>query len=318
MSIDELISETKYFARCKLPASMDAERTTQQFEFQQNGLFLNDTGDVFTTVPFAPFSKKSPQRETSQHEHASAIEAALQAIDGGTLQKVVLSCIKHAAREVASLDELFLRMASRYENAFVYIINHPQYGIWMGATPELLLEKKEDTWHTVSLAGTQAFQSEKTITWSDKLTREQQLVTSYITVQLAELGASEIMVQGPYTAQAGPLFHLKTDIAFTSQLNSSAIIEKLQPTPAVCGLPRDTALAFITEHSDFERRLYAGRLGIVKANGNETHFVNLRCMQVFDDHFELHVGGGIVAGSTPEDEWRETEMKADVLRSILH
>jgi isochorismate synthase len=209
-------------------------------------------------------------------------------------------------------------MAARYENAFVYIMHHPQYGIWMGATPELLLEKKEYTWHTVSLAGTQAFQAEKTITWSEKLKREQQLVTSYITDQLGELGASVLMVQGPYTAQAGPLSHLKTDISFTSSLNSSAIIEKLQPTPAVCGLPRDIALAFIAQNCDFERRLYAGRLGIVKANGNEIHFVNLRCMQVFDDHFELHVGGGIVAGSTPEDEWRETEMKADVLRSILH
>jgi isochorismate synthase len=52
-------------------------------------------------------------------------------------------------------------------------------------------------------------------------------------------------------------------------------------------------------------------------SGDEIHFVNLRCMQVFDDHFELHVGGGIVAGSTAADEWHETEIKANVLRNLL-
>jgi len=52
-------------------------------------------------------------------------------------------------------------------------------------------------------------------------------------------------------------------------------------------------------------------------SGDELQFVNLRCMQVFDDHFELHVGGGVVVGSSPEEEWQETEMKADVLRRFL-
>jgi isochorismate synthase len=58
-------------------------------------------------------------------------------------------------------------------------------------------------------------------------------------------------------------------------------------------------------------------MGIIFPSNDEIHFVNLRCMQVFEDHFELHVGGGIVEGSIPDDEWRETEMKADVLRSLL-
>ena len=110
---------------------------------------------------------------------------------------------------------------------------------------------------------------------------------------------------------------MKTDIRFLSQISSSAIIDALQPTPAVCGLPREEALAFIQQHADFDRRLYAGRIGLHHPSGDEIHFVNLRCMQVFEDHFELHVGGGIVAGSIAADEWRETEIKADVLRAII-
>jgi len=41
-------------------------------------------------------------------------------------------------------------------------------------------------------------------------------------------------------------------------------------------------------------------------------------MQIFDDHFELHVGGGITAGSIAKDEWEETENKANVIRSVIN
>jgi len=187
----------------------------------------------------------------------------------------------------------------------------------MGATPELLLHKQELNLRTVSLAGTQPFDESASLVWSEKLKHEQQLVTDFITEKLAENNATDIGLQGPYTAQAGPLAHLKTDIRFHSDQSSTAIIGVLQPTPAVCGLPRESALAFILENANFDRRLYAGRIGILFPSGDEVHFVNLRCMQVFADHFELHVGGGVVAGSNATDEWHETEIKANVLRNLL-
>jgi isochorismate synthase EntC len=32
----------------------------------------------------------------------------------------------------------------------------------------------------------------------------------------------------------------------------------------------------------------------------------------------LHIGAGITSESVPEDEWAETEIKADTLLSIIH
>lgn len=317
MSVDDLIAEGKFFVWCVLPEGMSPHREVLQFDLQTNGAFINSAGDAFSLAPFASFSTHTPQTETSQSTHAAMVNAALEAIQSNALQKVVVSTIKHTPRGSSTLNEIFNRLTARYPGAFAYVLHHPQYGTWMGATPELLLSKTDHTFSTVSLAGTQAFDADKALTWSDKLLREQQLVTDFITEQLQSCGASGIQLNGPFTAQAGPLAHLKTEITFHSTASSELLIEKLQPTPAVCGLPRDTALAFIERHSPFERRLYAGRLGITHADGSEVHFVNLRCMQVFDNNFELHVGGGIVEGSLAADEWRETEMKADVLRAIL-
>ena len=51
--------------------------------------------------------------------------------------------------------------------------------------------------------------------------------------------------------------------------------------------------------------------------GRSSLFVNLRCMQLGDGHASLYVGGGITAESDPASEWRETEMKAETMLSVL-
>ena len=317
MSIDEAIAHNTFFAHCVLPSEFDSTRQRLSFHMPSEAGYTSDEGIRLDLSPFAPFVNNAVQLATAEHDHAGCVTAALEAIQNGALEKVVISCIKQEARKSTPLETIFERLTERYPHAFVYVLHHPQYGVWMGATPELLLHKHEDTFRTVSLAGTQPFIDAHALRWTDKLQHEQQVVTDFILEKISICLATQIELNGPYTAQAGPLAHLKTDIRFHSNQSSAAIIGELQPTPAVCGLPRERALAFILDHSNFERRLYAGRIGLHFPSGDEIHFVNLRCMQVFDSHFELHVGGGIVEGSNAEDEWQETEMKADVLRKLL-
>ncbi|MFN5294284.1 MAG: chorismate-binding protein [Flavobacteriales bacterium] len=317
MSIDAAICKNEYFAIIVLPSQFDAHRSAISFNLVDGEMMNAAKSIVLDLAPFAPYSGNAPQAETKRKEHSQTLQAALAAIDGGSLEKVVISCIKHAPRSHQSLDAIFDKLKEQYTGAMVYVLHHPDYGTWMGATPELLLHKKDHSFHTVSLAGTQPYAENREMIWNDKLKREQSLVTDFILQNIAHIGANVFGADGPFTAQAGPLAHLKTDIHFTSAASSHEIIYQLQPTPAVCGLPRENAMRFIQNNSTFARRLYAGRIGLRYNNGDEIHFVNLRCMQVFDDHFELHVGGGIVSGSIVDDEWHETEIKANVLRNLL-
>jgi isochorismate synthase len=41
-------------------------------------------------------------------------------------------------------------------------------------------------------------------------------------------------------------------------------------------------------------------------------------MKVLENQLSLYVGGGITADSVPEDEWEETEIKAETLLSVLN
>mgnify|MGYP003608069363 CR=1 FL=1 len=138
----------------------------------------------------------------------------------------------------------------------------------MGATPERLLKSTNTIFHTMSLAGTQKNKGEKDVVWEKKEMEEQQFVTDFILNNLKEL-TSEVSVSSPYTAKAGTLAHIKTDIEGVINDNSSLkeIVSVLHPTPAVCGLPKETAKDFIIENEGYEREYYTGFLGELNKEG---------------------------------------------------
>ena len=65
-----------------------------------------------------------------------------------------------------------------------------------------------------------------------------------------------------------------------------------------------------------DRELYCGYLGLMD-NDNTEIFVNLRCAKIYHNKLSLYVGGGITAESNPEDEFHETEIKAETLLSVI-
>jgi isochorismate synthase len=77
-------------------------------------------------------------------------------------------------------------------------------------------------------------------------------------------------------------------------------------------------MEFILHLEKHNRKYYSGFMGPVNIDEKVLLFVNLRCMQVLCDKLVLHIGAGITIDSVPEDEWDETEIKADTLLSVIH
>lgn len=278
--------------------------------------------------------------EDSDHQYAEDAEAkvafetlvqkGIDAIAKGELKKVVLS-----RKEIVSLPDfdlvsMFEKLIQSYPTAFCYCWFHPKIGLWMGATPERLLKANNEKFSTVALAGTQKNQGSSHAVWGKKEVEEQQFVTDYIISSLKEWSA-EVSVSSPYTVKAGTLAHIKTDIEGIIKENSSLkqIISALHPTPAVCGLPKELAKAFILENEGYDRKYYTGYLGELNKEGFNKEelktdiYVNLRCMQIkpepdgSDAQVHLYVGCGITVDSIPENEWKESVNKAVTMKKIL-
>lgn len=256
-------------------------------------------------------------------DYEDLVVKGIKAIKNDEFKKVVLS--RSEIVDLAEFDFIatFQHLVQLYPTTFTYCFFHPKIGLWIGATPEQLLKAKGNVFETTALAGTQKANLETEIRWEQKEKDEQQYVTDFIVKRLREV-ANSVVVTEPYSIKAGAIWHIKTDISGVLNDNSTLeeVIDTLHPTPAVCGLPKKKAKAFILENENYDRTFYTGFLGELNSSfsGNEINsdlFVNLRSMQIRENKAVLYMGCGITKESIPEKEWEESVNKSMTMKRVL-
>lgn len=262
-----------------------------------------------------------PSNENSKGFHTAIVEKAIKSIVNNEFKKVVLSRKETICITTTTIPEIFKRLLLTYTNAMVYVWYHPKVGLWLGATPEMLLKVKGDVFETMSLAGTQVFNNKAKVIWQPKEIDEQNIVTNYITNRLQDV-CNSILVEETTTVKAGNLLHLKTRITGTVISNKNRqmlkeLIRALHPTPAICGFPKKEAKKFIIDNENYDRTFYTGFLGELNLKNTTNLFVNLRCMQIQNKNAIIYVGGGITKDSNPIKEWEETALKTEVIKRVL-
>jgi len=260
---------------------------------------------------------------TSSEDFILQVNDAKVAIGEGAFHKVVLSKIRvEMLEDDFEAPAFFLRLCSTYPHAFVYLVQLPGVGCWIGATPEPLLVVEEGKGKTVSLAGTQIATTEpvESYRWSEKEIEEQGIVTGFVEKMLRSLDIDSYSVNGPENYKAANLIHLKTSFEFTQSALEDRFgdfLKALHPTPSVGGLPREAALDFIATHENYDRSYYTGFLGPLNIENKSRIFVNLRCLQLFEKQFVLYSGAGITAASVAEREWEETDHKMMTMMNVM-
>ena len=111
--------------------------------------------------------------------------------------------------------------------------------------------------------------------------------------------------------------HLPISATLPAGVHILDLVARLHPTPAVGGSPRAAALAALARLETFARGLYAGPQGWVDHRGGGEFFVGIRSALVDGCTATVYAGAGIVAGSTPEKEFAETELKFKALIEAL-
>lgn len=260
------------------------------------------------------FKKENPYVLEKQ-EYVRQGNVLISTIKNIGIRKTVLSRIKEVDFDESKSLELFYLLEQNYPEAFIYLFSDSNLGTWIGASPEVLLRKINQNGFTISLAGTK--KSTDTDIWTRKEKREQAYVTEFIEEELKSLNVSQIEKSETYEYVAGPVKHLKTDFSFTFKDQSiDEVIQRLHPTPAVCGLPQNLSLEVIRQIEPHSREFYAGFIGEVN-NQNTSIYVNLRCCQILPGKIYLYLGGGYTFDSNPEMEWQETENKSRTILDLI-
>lgn len=294
-----------------------------KFQKSEDQVFINGEVDEYFIFENARMGSKKLAdviylvRLEEQDGYVKRVEKAVDVLKDRHMKKVVLSRKQSFSKRTSDL-EILTQLLDQYPEANCYFFHHPEIGKWMGATPEILLHVEDGKLQTMSLAGTALYNENKTHVWGQKELQEQQLVTDFITENLYKTGAIRIQKSELKTVQAGSLIHLRTDInASIDHQDIDSYIKALHPTPAVCGMPRDVAMEFLSKNENYDRSFYTGYLGMVDRD-KASYFVNLRCMELHADHVDIYVGGGITELSNPTAEYKETVNKLETMKKLLN
>jgi menaquinone-specific isochorismate synthase len=260
-------------------------------------------------------------------EFEAAVAGATARIEAGELSKVVL------AREVivsaaAAHDPaaIFGAMREQFPACFCFCCGTPE-AAFIGASPELLVRRAGASVSTVALAGSTRRSSDPAVDdhlgeqllRSDKNRREQRIVTERIVRALHPHAVWVEAAAEPEIVKVANIQHLATPVIAQLAEPHSAIemAGLLHPTPAVGGEPWPAAAAAIAALEGMDRGWYAAPIGWMDATEDGEFCVALRSALLRDRAAHLFAGVGVVAGSDPEAELAETEVKLQALLPLV-
>lgn len=85
----------------------------------------------------------------------------------------------------------------------------------------------------------------------------------------------------------------------------------------VTGAPKLAAMQFLEDHEKSPRAWYGGAVGMVGFNGDLNTGLTLRTIRLKDGIAEVRAGATLLFDSVPDDEERETELKASAMLAVL-
>ncbi|MBB5326234.1 menaquinone-specific isochorismate synthase [Anoxybacillus tepidamans] len=265
--------------------------------------------------------------EIKKYEWIYAVGKIIHDINNGKFDKVVL------AREVRftfddRLDAGVVLERLREQQPFSYLFAFEQNGnCFIGASPEQLVKKEGNTCYSTCLAG--SIRRGKTISEDEQLGQwllqdeknlwEHQFVVDMIKEAMMEVCENVKIPGKPQLLKMRDIQHLYTPVVAENRGDVSlfSLVERLHPTPALGGTPREKALETIRKMEPLYRGWYAAPIGWMDALGNGEFAVAIRSGLLQGNEASLFAGCGVVGDSEPLSEYEETKVKLKPMLSAL-
>jgi menaquinone-specific isochorismate synthase len=299
--------------------------TTVEIDAKGKSVSLENSGKFWGQD--GVYSANQPVSLTAGAQSASgfkqSVERAVAAIGQGDLEKVVL------ARDLVGnlpadfdIRSALSKLAERFPTCWVYSVD----GLF-GASPELLVRVAHGQVSARVLAGTAGRGTDPEVdkaisaalAASTKNTTEHAFAVDSLVQTLMPFCEHVDADPKPFSLALPNLWHLASDVHGVLRDEASVLdlAAALHPTAAVAGTPRLDAQQLLAELEPFDRGRYAGPVGWIGADGDGEWAIALRGAQIEGSTIRAFAGCGIVAGSEPDAELAETELKFSPIREAL-
>lgn len=268
------------------------------------------------STPRRPEGVRTDAGRMTQGEWAESVDALAARLRAGEASKAVMTR-DMLVRADSPIDprHLLERLDALYPQTWRFAVDS-----LIGATPEMLASAEDGMLHSRVLAGTSPAGRGALLLESEKNLREHALALDSVASALRPIVEELHVPEAPFVLDLPNVSHLASDV--DARLGGASLLEAvaaLHPTAAVCGTPRDRALALLEEHERTERGRYSGPVGWIDGAGEGEFCIALRCGALEEGGRALRIfaGGGIMPDSDPAEELAETRRKMAPLLDAL-
>jgi para-aminobenzoate synthetase / 4-amino-4-deoxychorismate lyase len=259
----------------------------------------------------------------SATEHRAAVGRTVEYVRQGDIFQANI-CLRLDAVFRGDPLDLFCRAASELQPPYAAFLRLP-HGALASLSPELFLRR---TGRTVlsrpikgtsrrSASGRRAAAQRRELEKSAKNRAENVMIVDLMRNDLSRACvAGSVEVPRLLHPEAHPgVWHLVSDVRGTLDPQSSDgdLIRATFPPGSVTGAPKIRALEIIHELEAVPREIYTGAVGYRSPLAGLELNVAIRTFEFCDGRVWLGAGGGIVADSLADDEFRECLLKAGPL-----
>lgn len=243
-------------------------------------------------------------------------------IKSGRIYQVNLTSSLQAEHSTVGFN-LFLELLPKFTGNYQAFLPLQDYNI-LCFSPELFLEKKNDTLRTRPIKGSLHPNRpvEKDLLKNKKEEAELSMIVDLLRNDLNSLsdnkedGTAQI-TQHRTLMNLGYIQHTYSEILIKTKKSLSKILAKVSPGGSISGCPKLESLKLISEVEDYDRGFYTGTIGWWQ---KEDFCLNLAIRSFSETEKSLFyfAGCGIVYDSVAEEEWNEFLTKAGHLNVITN
>lgn len=281
---------------------------------------VRDTHDVpKASGPWVGPARDAWTSSLEREDHAKCVRAIRDAIAAGDVYQVNLTRVLRApVGPDASMLALGEELARANPAPHGAIVELPSLDLRIAsASPESFLARDGRVIRSSPIKGTTA----PGVDFAAKDRAENVMIVDLVRNDLGRVCvAGSVTVPSLLATERHPgLDHLVSTVEgeLAPGVGWAEVLAATFPAGSISGAPKISALEHIAALEPSSRSIYCGAIGWVDADrGIGELNVAIRTFWIDDDHLCFGTGGAITWDSDADDEWFETELKAERLLSI--
>ncbi len=248
-------------------------------------------------------------------EFKKSVEIIKEYIKAGDVMQVVCSQ-RMSVPFTSDPVELYRSIRHLNPSPYLYYLNLDEFHI-VGSSPEILARLENNEVTVRPIAGTRRRGKDKKddLRMEKDLTNDPKEIAEHLMLidlgrndigRISEAGSVEVTEKFE-VERYSHVMHMVSNVKgkLKKDLNYMDVVRATFPAGTLSGAPKIRAMELIEEIEPVKRGIYGGAVGYFSWNGNMDMAIAIRTAIIKDDILYIQAGGGFVADSDPELEWKE-------------